>query len=177
MFSADREMFCSGSLKAQLCRAGRGRLLEFCEVHDIRHEICGKVIVGASESELARLDNLYERGLANGLSVRKLSADEVKEMEPHVCCKGGIHVPETGIVDFVGVCRKLRELSKHWFTSDTFEVMHRIRGIECASTHRSRRGLLLSEEDSENKLACMDHEFQRVCDRCRLWWDPEQLAQ
>jgi L-2-hydroxyglutarate oxidase len=99
-----------GSLKAQLCRAGRRRLVEFCEVHDIRHEICGKVIVGASESELARLDNLYERGLANGLTVRKLSADEVKEMEPHVRCKGGIHVPETGIVDFVGVCRKLREL-------------------------------------------------------------------
>ena len=24
--------------------------------------------------------------------------------------------------------------SKHWFTSDTFEAMHRIRGIECAST-------------------------------------------
>jgi L-2-hydroxyglutarate oxidase len=69
MFSTDREMFCSGSLKTQLCRAGRRRLLEFCEVHDIRHEICGKVIVGASESELARLDNLYERGLANGLNV------------------------------------------------------------------------------------------------------------
>jgi len=25
------------------------------------------------------------------------------------------------------------QLSKHWFTSDTFEAMHRIRGIECAS--------------------------------------------
>jgi LmbE family N-acetylglucosaminyl deacetylase len=25
------------------------------------------------------------------------------------------------------------QLSKHWFTGDTFEAMHRIRGIECAS--------------------------------------------
>ena len=25
------------------------------------------------------------------------------------------------------------QLTKHWFTSDTFEAMHRIRGIECAS--------------------------------------------
>jgi LmbE family N-acetylglucosaminyl deacetylase len=24
--------------------------------------------------------------------------------------------------------------TKHWFTSDTFEAMHRIRGVECAST-------------------------------------------
>jgi len=26
------------------------------------------------------------------------------------------------------------QASKHWFTCDTFEAMHRIRGIECAST-------------------------------------------
>ena len=26
------------------------------------------------------------------------------------------------------------QLSKHWFTRDTFEAMHRIRGIECASS-------------------------------------------
>ena len=24
--------------------------------------------------------------------------------------------------------------SRHWFTRDTFDAMHRIRGIECAST-------------------------------------------
>jgi hypothetical protein len=23
--------------------------------------------------------------------------------------------------------------TKHWFTGDTFEAMHRVRGIECAS--------------------------------------------
>jgi L-2-hydroxyglutarate oxidase len=66
--------------------------------------------VATSESELSRLNNLYERGLANGLNVRKLGADEVQAFEPHVRCTAGIHVPETGIVDFVGVCQKLREL-------------------------------------------------------------------
>jgi (S)-2-hydroxyglutarate dehydrogenase len=99
-----------GSLKASLCRAGRQRLVEFCATHGIRYEVCGKVIVATSESELPRLDNLYERGLANGLTVRKLSADEVREIEPHVSSMAGIHVSETGIVDFVGVCQKLREL-------------------------------------------------------------------
>ena len=99
-----------GSLKAKLCRAGRRRLVEFCEMYGIRHEVCGKVIVATSPSELPRLNNLYERGIANGLTAKKLSADEVREIEPHVHCTGGIHVPETGIVDFVAVCRKLREL-------------------------------------------------------------------
>ena len=99
-----------GSLKASLCRAGRRRLVEFCAMHGIRHEVCGKVIVATSNAELPRLNNLYERGLANGLNVRQLAPDEVQGFEPHVRCEAGIFVPETGIVDFVGVCEKLREL-------------------------------------------------------------------
>jgi (S)-2-hydroxyglutarate dehydrogenase len=99
-----------GSLKASLCRAGRKRLVEFCATHGIRHEVCGKVVVATSESELPRLNNLHERGLANGLNVRTLSRDQVETFEPHVHCIAGIHVPETGIVDFVGVCLKLSEL-------------------------------------------------------------------
>jgi (S)-2-hydroxyglutarate dehydrogenase len=99
-----------GSLKAKLCRAGRRRLVEFCRTHGIRHEVCGKVIVAASQSELPRLYDLYERGLANGLNVKKLSAEEVSDIEPHARCTTGIHVPETGIVDFVAVCTELREL-------------------------------------------------------------------
>jgi (S)-2-hydroxyglutarate dehydrogenase len=99
-----------GSLKASLCRAGRKRLVEFCATHGIRHEVCGKVVVATSESELLRLDNLYERGLANGLNIKKLGPDDVQAFEPHVHCTAGIYVPETGIVDFAGVCQKLREL-------------------------------------------------------------------
>lgn len=99
-----------GSLKAKLCREGNRRLVEFCENYGIRYEACGKVIVATTESELPLLENLYERGIANGLAPRKLSASEVKEIEPHVSCIAGIRVPSTGIVDFVGVCRKLAEL-------------------------------------------------------------------
>jgi (S)-2-hydroxyglutarate dehydrogenase len=44
------------------------------------------------------------------LAVKRLSSSEVKEIEPHVSCVGGIQVPSTGIVDFTAVCRKLAEL-------------------------------------------------------------------
>jgi L-2-hydroxyglutarate oxidase len=99
-----------GSLKARLCREGNRRLQEFCRSHGIRYEMCGKVIVATTASELPRMENLYDRGIANGLVVKKLTASEVKVFEPHVSCLAGIHVPSTGIVDFVGVCRKLAEL-------------------------------------------------------------------
>jgi len=99
-----------GSLKATLCREGNRRLLEFCDTHGIRHETCGKVIVATTAAEVPLLQRLYERGLANGLAVRKLSAAAVKEFEPHVNCLEGIHVPSTGIVDYAEVCRKLAAL-------------------------------------------------------------------
>jgi L-2-hydroxyglutarate oxidase len=99
-----------GSLKAKLCREGNRRMVEFCDLHAIRYEACGKVIVATTASELALLENLYERGITNGLAPKKLNASEVKKIEPHVRCIAGIHVPSTGIVDFVGVCQKLAEL-------------------------------------------------------------------
>jgi L-2-hydroxyglutarate oxidase len=99
-----------GSLKAKLCREGNRRLLEFCDTHGIHYEVCGKVIVATTESELPMLEKLYARGIENGLSVRKMTVPQVKEIEPHVSCLAGLHVPSTGIVNYAGVCRKLVEL-------------------------------------------------------------------
>src|SRR3981081_2173071 len=98
------------SLKAKLCREGNRRLVDFCDTYGIRCEVCGKVIVATKASELPLMESLYERGIENGLAVKKLSAYEVKEIEPHVSCLAGIHVPSTGIVDFVGVCQTLAAL-------------------------------------------------------------------
>jgi (S)-2-hydroxyglutarate dehydrogenase len=100
----------SGSLKANLCREGNRRLVDFCKHHGIRYEVCGKVIVATKASELPLMEKLYERGIANGLAVNKLSAHDVRETEPHVSCLAGLHVPSTGIVDFTRVCQKLAEL-------------------------------------------------------------------
>lgn len=96
-----------GGLKAKLARAGNDALVAFCRRHDIAHEICGKVIVATDEEELAGLESLYQRGLENGLKLTRLTAEEVREREPHVRCRAGIWVPTTGIVDYRQVCRKL----------------------------------------------------------------------
>ena len=99
-----------GSLKAKLCRDGNRRLVKFCQQYSIPHELCGKMIVATTPSEIPLLENLYARGLANGLTAKKLTAFEVKQIEPHVNCLAGIHVPSTGIVNFADICRKLAEL-------------------------------------------------------------------
>ncbi|HEY9297269.1 MAG TPA: FAD-dependent oxidoreductase, partial [Phormidium sp.] len=99
-----------GSFKAKFCRDGCQSMVEFCREHGIAHEVCGKVIVATDESELARLENLYQRGLENGLNVKKITAEEVKEVEPHVACVAGIRVYSTGIADYKQVSRKYAEL-------------------------------------------------------------------
>ncbi len=103
-----------GSLKAKLCRTGCQSMVQFCQEHGIAHEVCGKVIVATEPQELPFLDNIYQRGLANGIEVAKLTAEEVKEIEPHVKCIAGIRVFSTGIADYKQVCRKYAELIELW---------------------------------------------------------------
>jgi len=101
-----------GSFKAKFCREGSRSMVEFCQEHGIAHEVCGKVIVATEEKELPLLENLYKRGLENSLSVTKISAEEIQEIEPHVRCLAGIRVPTTGIVDYKQVCQKYADLIK-----------------------------------------------------------------
>jgi L-2-hydroxyglutarate oxidase len=99
-----------GSFKAKFTKAGNQSMVDFCQTHHIPYDVCGKVIVATQEKELPRLENLFKRGLENNLSVTKLSPAEVKEIEPHVNCLGGIKVPTAGIVNYKKVCQKYGEL-------------------------------------------------------------------
>jgi len=100
-----------GSLKAKNCVAGRKELVEFCKMHHISHEVCGKIIVATQEWELAELEKIYERGKQNQIEgIEKIGPNEIKEIEPYCYGLAAIWVPVTGIVDYVGVTKKLAEL-------------------------------------------------------------------
>src|SRR5271163_1352873 len=60
-----------GSLKARLAVSGVREMVAFCKEHDVPHEICGKLVVAADESEVPRLKTLHERGMQNGLEGMK----------------------------------------------------------------------------------------------------------
>jgi (S)-2-hydroxyglutarate dehydrogenase len=96
-----------GSLKAKLCREGGQRMRQFCDRYNIRYENCGKLIAATTPAELPLLGKLYERAVANGISVQKLSSSAAADIEPHVSCLEALWVPSTGIVDYVGVCEAL----------------------------------------------------------------------
>lgn len=96
-----------GSLKATNCINGYNMLLQFCQSEGIEYELCGKVVVATDDFQRPLLENLYKRGLENGLSqISKISIEELKEIEPHVNGIAALKVPYTGIVDYVAVAQK-----------------------------------------------------------------------
>ncbi|MCP4193062.1 MAG: L-2-hydroxyglutarate oxidase [Planctomycetaceae bacterium] len=99
-----------GSLKAINCRQGKLAMQRFCEEHEIPFEVCGKVIVAINESELPALSRIFERGQENHVQCEIIDRERLFELEPHVAGVQAIHVPETGIVDYVKVCKRLAEI-------------------------------------------------------------------
>lgn len=99
--------YAPGSLKATTAVAGRSAMVEFCERHDIPHDVCGKVVVATHEDELDRLAELFRRSDANGVPARMIDVAELAELEPHAAGIAAMHVPSTGIVDYAEVCRTM----------------------------------------------------------------------
>jgi L-2-hydroxyglutarate oxidase LhgO len=96
--------YTPGSLKARACVAGHRAMLEFCQDQGIPFELCGKVIVALDENELPRLEDLYQRGIANGVSgLEMIGPERLRELEPYATGIKAIYSPQTGITDFVKV--------------------------------------------------------------------------
>lgn len=89
-----------GSLKAQMCRVGLEAMYRFCAEEGVPTRRCGKLVVAVRPEELTRLATLEERGHANGVGLRRVGPEEIKEHEPAVVGLAGLWIDETGVVDY-----------------------------------------------------------------------------
>ncbi|ENM5746833.1 L-2-hydroxyglutarate oxidase [Vibrio mimicus] len=101
--------YAPGSLKADFCKRGVERTLEFCAQHDIPVENCGKLLVATNAQELERMHALYDRCLQNQIDVEKLDAVQLKLAEPNIRGLGAILVKATSIVNYRLVTEKMAE--------------------------------------------------------------------
>ena len=103
--------YTPGSHKARNCMTGREEIVAFAKEYGIDHDVCGKVIAAVKEEELPYMDVILQNGIKNGLTgVKKLTREEIKEIEPEVESIGGLWVPQTGIIDYVGATNKMASL-------------------------------------------------------------------
>ena len=99
-----------GSLKAELCARGRGLLRDFCAEHAIPYDACGKLVVAIDRDEMARFDALERTATANRVpGLRRVSAEEIREVEPAATGLAALHSPETAITDYTAITRALAD--------------------------------------------------------------------
>lgn len=98
-----------GSSKARLCVEGRALLYGFCERHAVPHRRCGKLIVATQPGQMAELDGIFARGIANGVAdLVRLDGAGAGRLEPDLACIGALHSPSTGIIDSHALMLALR---------------------------------------------------------------------
>lgn len=96
-----------GSYKAKNCNNGHTQLVDFATKNNVKHDVCGKIIVATKEEELPILDDIYKRGIQNGTAgISFLTPEEIFQKEPFIKGIKAIWVPSAGIIDYVGVCRE-----------------------------------------------------------------------
>ncbi len=98
-----------GSLKAKFCREGLEETINFCDLHNIPYENCGKLLVATSEVELARMDVLFERCKQNNIEVELIDQEQLRKIEPNINGIGAILVKSTSIVNYQSVTKKMIE--------------------------------------------------------------------
>lgn len=97
-----------GSLKAVLCARGRDLMRDYCSEHGIAHDPVGKLVVAVDSDDLARLEVLERTATANNVpGLRRVSAAEIREIEPHAVGLAALHSPATAITDFAAVAASL----------------------------------------------------------------------
>jgi L-2-hydroxyglutarate oxidase LhgO len=93
----------TGTLKHQMCVAGRRKFYDFLASHGVAHRKCGKLIVAVETKEEAKIAGIFKLARDNDVeNCALLTADEAHALEPNVRCVSAMLSPETGIVDSHG---------------------------------------------------------------------------
>ena len=98
-----------GSLKAKFCREGLKETINFCSLHQIPYQQCGKLLVATNDIELKRMKELYERCKLNDIEVEILNEKTLNEIEPNISGIGALLVKSTGIVNYKLITEKMSQ--------------------------------------------------------------------
>jgi L-2-hydroxyglutarate oxidase LhgO len=117
--------YTANSLKARFTRDGNRMLKEYMKEKGLPLNECGKLVVAKNERELATLDELLKRGMANGVKLHKITEAEAKAIEPRVkTCGHALWSPSTATGDPLAVmesfCRDAVSIGIHFYYDEPF---------------------------------------------------------
>jgi L-2-hydroxyglutarate oxidase len=102
--------YTPGSLKAALCARGREMTRDYCLDKNLPYRELGKLVVALTEKDLPALANIEKRSAANNVpGLRRLDAEQIKEIEPHAAGVAALHSPHTAVVDYAAITEAMAD--------------------------------------------------------------------
>lgn len=89
-----------GTLMARLNVRGVELARELCQKLDVPYQNCGSLVLAFSEEERPALEELYRRGVANGVpGLELLDGEEARTLEPNLsgAVVAALHAPSAAI--------------------------------------------------------------------------------
>lgn len=100
--------YSTNSLKAKLCVRGNEMLYNYCKQKNVVYNRCGKIMVATSAREVVELEKVLIQSQINGVTDGvRLSANEIKCLEPNISGLEGLYFPSTGVIDSHGLMKQL----------------------------------------------------------------------
>jgi len=92
--------YSADSLKAKFTRDGNIQLKEYVKKNGLKINECQKVVVATNESEIDGIYELEKRGKRNGVDVKVISEQEMKDIDPNAkTTQVALFSPNTATVD------------------------------------------------------------------------------
>ena len=98
---------------ARLNTLGLKLAKDICEKLDVEYRPCPSFVLAFAEEEMETVHTLYDRGIANGVNVKILTGDEVRELEPEISKEvvGALYSEDSAIVDPWGYAIAMAEVA------------------------------------------------------------------
>ncbi|MEO7123549.1 MAG: L-2-hydroxyglutarate oxidase [Lacisediminihabitans sp.] len=145
--------YTPGSLKSQLCSAGRVAIRDYCREKGLPFRELGKLVVAVDESELQALAEIERRSTENGVPDLQRIDDpgRMKEIEPHVAGVAAVYSPHTAVVDYSAITEAMAQDVRA--AGGTIQLDHEVIRIHIDGAV-VRIGTELSEQDFDQVIIC-----------------------
>ncbi len=101
--------YTASSLKAKFTKEGNEQLTKYCLENNLQINRCQKVVVAQNKEELTTLQELYKRGIQNGVNVELISQEELDSLFTNVkTYKQALLSPSTSTVNPKEILKHLK---------------------------------------------------------------------
>ncbi|KAM9984446.1 hypothetical protein ACTFIZ_004150 [Dictyostelium cf. discoideum] len=156
-----------GTLRAKLCTKGSKLMYDYCNENEINYENCGKLIVATKKEEFQQLEQLYKRGIENGVPNIKLleSKEQLLSIEPFI--NGGlraIHTPSTGIVDYKEVSKSFgNDITEKFGKDSKSEIKLNFNAKNFKYNSNDKLLLISTDDDDDDEQQSILTKYSIVC--------------